>query len=179
MDAMRPRPTYAHLLEYEPCPQCGMQLRACHRRAHRRMHELDERDRILPTHEEQARMIELYVHRGMTLHQIGELMHYHATSVRRALRANDVKLRAPRRGRGRQLSVDEELLTTQLYGQGYSAAQIGAILGLNQSSVLERLHRFGVRVRGRGGNVLLKRVEGAPSARDRAHLSVSERREAA
>lgn len=140
----------------QPCPVCGRTMPPGNLPRHQRMHTTPEAERILATPEEQAGMIRLY-RSGLTLVQVAAIVHYNATTVRRVLHANGVRVRPPRRGRERQLTTEQVLETTQLYGKGYSSAQVAAILGLSQSAVLERLHRYSSEVRGPGGNVKAKR----------------------
>ncbi|MGH3187922.1 MAG: antitoxin Xre-like helix-turn-helix domain-containing protein [Streptosporangiaceae bacterium] len=99
----------------------------------------------------------LYICRGLSTYRIAELTELDRQRVTRALHRAGVPLRP--RGAGRLRSVRRPSdpaglprLMTELYEiGGLSSRQIGAITGLPERTVRDRLRRYGVRPRSRGG----------------------------
>jgi hypothetical protein len=85
---------------------------------HRRARHGDPRLALLPTLDEQARMIELY-RRGMSQVAIGRELAWSASTVSRVLIMAG-ESRPSRIGHPPKLSADTVLETCQLYGLGYS-----------------------------------------------------------
>ena len=107
--------------------------------------------RITVPSDVQADMVRMYVHGGLTYKQIGERTHWSSTQVRRVLLANGVTPRAREVVCGRvQMSADEKLARAELYGRGYSLAEVADIRGCSVTSVVLTLERLGVKRRSVG-----------------------------
>lgn len=98
--------------------------------------------RTVVTPDEQSEMLRLYS-RGWTLKRIAAATFWSPTEVGRVLKLNGVELRHRSVGH-EQLSINEILARTQLYGRGYSLAEIAELRGCSPTSVVQSLKRAGV-----------------------------------
>jgi hypothetical protein len=104
-----------------------------------------------------AHLAHLYQHEGLSTYRIAELTGIDRQRVTRALRRNGVDLRS--RGAGRRRPTrrvedppDVQQLITGLYNETrLNSREISALLGMPERTVRERLHRYGVQARTRGG----------------------------
>ena len=104
--------------------------------------------------DDQLAIVRAYSRPRTTLAEVAASFYVSTGTVTRVLRAHDVPVR-PRGGYGAsraRLSVDEQLLRTQLYGQGLTLAQIGDVVGRSPSSIQQSLVKAGVRLRPQGVN---------------------------
>jgi hypothetical protein len=101
----------------------------------------------------QAAIVRAYNRPRATLRGVAAEFYVSQGSVSRVLEIHGVDVR-PRGHYGTpRLAVDEQLLRTQLYGQGHSLAGVAAIVGRCPSSVADTLRRNGVRLRPVGVNL--------------------------
>jgi predicted transcriptional regulator len=127
------------------CPDCGRVMPSNCLPKHRRARHGDPRLALLPTLDEQARMIELY-RRGMSQVAIGRELAWSASTVSRVLIMAG-ESRPSRIGHPPKLSADTVLETCQLYGLGYSTRHVADVLGLSLAQVRLRLARGGAVMR--------------------------------
>jgi hypothetical protein len=104
-----------------------------------------------------GRLAHLYLCRGLSTYRIAELTGLDRQRVTRALHRADVPLRARGAGRLRPLRRLADppglpQLMAELYEAGrLSSRQIAAITGLPERTVRDRLRRYGIQARNRGG----------------------------
>jgi predicted transcriptional regulator len=132
------------------CPDCGWVMPSNALPKHRRARHADPRLALAPTLEEQQRMVEL-TRRGQSQRAIGELMHWSSSTVSRVLIMWG-ESRSRRNGHPPRLSADTVLETCQLYGRGYSVAELADLLSMTRSQVRRRLERGGATLRPQGGD---------------------------
>lgn len=104
-----------------------------------------------------AYLVHLYACEGLSTYQIADLTGIDRQRVTRALRRAGVRLRP--RGAGRRRPIrrrddppDIEELVADLYEKArLSSRQIGVLLGMPERTVRDRLRRYGLRIRTRGG----------------------------
>jgi hypothetical protein len=105
---------------------------------------------------DRAQLAHLYLCRGLSTYAIGEITGLDRQRVTRMLRRAGVPLRPRGAGRLRPLRRDDPSglpwVLAELYEAGrLGSPQIAAITGLPERTVRDRLHRYGVHVRTRGG----------------------------
>ena len=105
---------------------------------------------------DQTRLAHLYLCQGLSTYAIGEITGLDRQRVTRMLRRAGVPLRPRGAGRLRPLRRDDPpglpRVLAELYEVGrLGSAQIAAITGLSERAVRDRLHRYGIHVRTRGG----------------------------
>jgi hypothetical protein len=99
----------------------------------------------------------LYAWEGLSTYGIGELTGIDRQRVTRALRRAGVRLRPCGAGRPRPVRRSDdppniEQLVTDLYEKArLSSRQIGVLLGMPERTVRDRLRRYGLSIRTRGG----------------------------
>jgi hypothetical protein len=103
-----------------------------------------------------ARLAHLYLCRGLSTYAIGEITGLDRQRVARMLREAGVPLRPRGAGRLRPLRRDDppdlRQLLTGLYEAGrLGSPQIAAITGMPERTIRDRLRRYGIAVRTRGG----------------------------
>jgi len=101
---------------------------------------------------ERAQMVALY-RAGGSLRSISKELHYSPATIGRALQREGIKLR----GRGgahktNAMPAEAMLEAAELYGRGWSIAQIADLLGMSVAGVHLRLRRAGTKMRPPGGN---------------------------
>lgn len=102
----------------------------------------------------QLAIVRAYSRPRATLRGVARQFYVSQGSVSRVLAIHDVDVR-PRGHYGTpRLDVGEQLLRTQLYGQGHSLARVGELVGRSPSTVAETLRRNGVRLRPVGVNTV-------------------------
>jgi transposase len=95
-------------------------------------------------------MRRLYVDGGMSTREVAAVTFWEQSTVWRTLRRLGVEPRK-RLNRSKRLDAETVLETVELYGRGLSAAEVGAILGVHESTVRYRVRRYsrsGVRKHG-------------------------------
>lgn len=103
------------------------------------------------------RLAHLYLCRGLSTYRIGELTGLDRQRVTRALRRAGVSPRPRGAGRARPVRRTADppglpQLMSELYEvRRLSSRQIAAITGLPERTVRDRLRRYGIRARSRGG----------------------------
>jgi len=117
--------------------------------------------------------VRLYVHGRLSMREIAAQTFWSQTQVRRVLIANGVRIRPQgltgAAKRGRQVSVDERLKRTQLYGMGYSLSEVAAMCGVTQTAVVNTLKREGVPRRSVGDGLRSAYARGVrPTGRETA-----------
>lgn len=105
---------------------------------------------------DQARLAHLYLCRGLSTYAIGEITGLDRQKVTRLLRQAGVPLRSRGAGRLRPLRRGDppglRHLLAGLYEAGrFGSPQIAAITGMPERTVRDRLRRYGIAVRTRGG----------------------------
>ena len=130
----------------QPCPVCGRRMRGCNLAQHLPVHEASAAERLAPSAEEQARIVELYRRRGATLASVSAEVYWSPATVTRVLRANGVPI-TKRGGRRPYLPADDVLRTLELYARGYTIRQVAEIVGRSEESIRRRLLRNGARIR--------------------------------
>ena len=103
-----------------------------------------------------ARLAHLYLCRGLSTYAIGEMTGLDRQKVTRMLRRAGVPLRPRGAGRLRPLRRDDPpglpRVLAELYEAGrLGSRQIAAITGMPERTVRDRLRRYGIHVRTRGG----------------------------
>jgi hypothetical protein len=104
-----------------------------------------------------ARLVHLYVCEGLSTYRAGQLTGLDRQRVTRVLRRAGVPLRPRGAGgaRPRTRSADPPgmaAMLTELYvGQRLGTPEIGRLLGIPERRVRDRLRRYGIRARTRGG----------------------------
>ena len=104
-----------------------------------------------------ARLVHLYVCQGLSTYRIGAIVGWDRQRVTRALHAADVTVQARGAARARPLRAvdDPDDLRTQLeklyLRDRLTSRQIAARLGIPERRVRDRLHRYGLGMRSRGG----------------------------
>ncbi|HEY6309388.1 MAG TPA: hypothetical protein VIY52_01065, partial [Streptosporangiaceae bacterium] len=103
-----------------------------------------------------ARLAHLYLCRGLSTYAIGEITGLDRQRVTRMLRQAGVPLRPRGAGRLRPLRRDDPpglpRALAELYEEGrLGSRQIAAITGMPERTVRDRLRRYGIHVRTRGG----------------------------
>lgn len=103
-----------------------------------------------------ARLAHLYLCRGLSTYAIGEITGLDRQRVTRMLRRSGVPLRPRGVGRRRALRRDDPpglpRILAELYETGrLGSPQIAAITGMPERTVRDRLRRYGITVRTRGG----------------------------
>ncbi len=103
-----------------------------------------------------ARLAHLYLCQGLSTYAIGEITGLDRQRVTRILRRAGVPLRPRGAGRLRPLRRDDPpglpRVLAELYGVGrLGSPQIAAITGISERAVRDRLRRYGIAVRTRGG----------------------------
>jgi hypothetical protein len=104
-----------------------------------------------------ARLVHLYVCEGLSTYRAGQLTGLGRQRVTRALRRAGVPLRPRGAGGSRPHTrsadpPDMAAMLTELYvGQRMSTPEIGRLLGIPERRVRDRLRRYGIRARTRGG----------------------------
>jgi hypothetical protein len=103
-----------------------------------------------------ARLGHLYLCRGLSTYAIGEITGLDRQKVTRILRRSGVPLRPRGAGRLRPLRRDDPpglpRVLAELYEAGrLGSPQIAAITGMPERTVRDRLRRYGIHVRTRGG----------------------------
>jgi transposase len=133
-----------------PCPECGQVMNGNCLPKHRRARHGERGEGLLPSHDEQVRMIELYV-KGWTQRAIADVVCWSPSTVSRVLSVWGER-RPGRRARGAppKLGADTVLAACQLYGQGHSVSAVAAMLGLSTSAVYRRLLAGGAERRNAG-----------------------------
>jgi hypothetical protein len=109
-----------------------------------------------PTGPEPARLAHLYLCRGLSTYAIGEITGLDRQRVTRMLRRAGVPLRPRGAGRLRPLRRDDPPGLPRVLAELYEAGRLGsrqvaAITGLPERTVRDRLRRYGIHVRTRGG----------------------------
>jgi transposase len=95
-------------------------------------------------------MRQLYVDRGMSTREVAAATFWEQSTVWRTLRRLGVDLRK-RHNRSKRLDSEKVLETVELYGRGLSAADVGSILSVSESTVRYRVRMYsrdGVRSHG-------------------------------
>jgi transposase len=95
-------------------------------------------------------MRRLYVDGGMSTREVAAATFWEQSTVWRTLRRLGVDLRK-RHNRSKRLDSEKVLETVELYGRGMSAADVGSILGVHESTVRYRVRTYardGVRAHG-------------------------------
>lgn len=103
--------------------------------------------------DDQLAMVRAYNRPRATLDSVAQQFYCARATVQRVLKIHGVASRPPNHYGTPRISVDEELLRTQLYGQGYSLADVAAIVGRSPSSVHQTLRKAGVKMHPRGVNL--------------------------
>ncbi len=103
-----------------------------------------------------AGLAHLYLCQGLSTYAIGEITGLDRQRVTRMLRRTGVELRPRGAGRQRPLRRDDPLLLPRVLAELYvvgrlGSPQIAAITGLSDRTVRDRLRRYGIHVRTRGG----------------------------
>jgi hypothetical protein len=103
-----------------------------------------------------ARLAHLYLCQGLSTYAIGEITGLDRQRVTRMLRRAGVPLRPRGAGRLRPLRRDDPPLLPRVLAELYEMGRLGspqvaAITGLSERAVRDRLHRYGIHVRTRGG----------------------------
>ncbi|CAB4906343.1 unannotated protein [freshwater metagenome] len=88
-----------------------------------------------------AEITRLYVDEQLSTVEIGRRGHLHPETVRRRLHAAGVQLRPVAKVAGRKVSAAEMDRTVELYEQHRNLRVVGEILGVDPSTVRERLVR--------------------------------------
>jgi hypothetical protein len=109
-----------------------------------------------PDRADPARLAHLYLCQGLSTYVIGEITGLDRQRVTRTLRRAGVSLRPRGAGRLRPLRRDDPpglpRVLAELYEAGrLGSAQIAAITGMPERTVRDRLRRYGIHVRTRGG----------------------------
>lgn len=96
--------------------------------------------------ETQDEIVRLY-RRGHSFKRIATEVYWSPTCVRRVILTHGITPRSRATSR-KQISTDEVLTRTQLYGMGYSLAQVAEMCGCSVTAVTLTLTRAGVSTRG-------------------------------
>jgi hypothetical protein len=83
-----------------------------------------------------------YTGKGLSQEEIGQRLIFAQSTVGDVLRNRGVRARRRRNVHAR-LDDDTILRTMELYGRGYSAREVGDLLGVTEGAVLYRVHRYG------------------------------------
>lgn len=100
----------------------------------------------------QEAIVRAYNRPRATLRGVAAAFYCSAGTVTRVLEIHGVDTRPRGHYGSPRLDVGEQLLRTQLYGQGLSLAEVADVVGCSPSSVAETLRRNGVRLRPVGVN---------------------------
>jgi hypothetical protein len=138
-----------------PCPKCGRVMPVCNLARHEPKCGLASAGTV--PMDEQLEIVKLYNQPRMSLSKVAAVTHWSETTCRRVLLAHDVSLRGTGYSFPR-IGVNEQLKRTELYGRGYSVAEVADLCGVTYEAVRQTLVRMGVPRRG----------ERAESARERA-----------
>jgi hypothetical protein len=87
-------------------------------------------------------IVRLYSDEGLSQEEIGQRLIFAQSTVGDVLRNRGVRARRRRNVHAR-LDDDTILRTMELYGRGYSAREVGDLLGVTEGAVLYRVHRYG------------------------------------
>jgi DNA-binding CsgD family transcriptional regulator len=97
---------------------------------------------------EPATIIDMYVRKRLTTHEIGSAIHLSANRVRQLLREQGVHLRSPGGGNREDRVMPSLRKVEQLYiEQGLSSTEVGRRLGCSHRVVLRLIHDMGWPVR--------------------------------
>lgn len=94
-----------------------------------------------PSPADRDEIVRLYVDERLTQTQIAERTFWAQATISSVLSAADVR-RRPRLNPWRRLGNEAILETTSLYARGYSAREVGLMLGITEDAVLYRLRQY-------------------------------------